>query len=129
VNAYLKFNSILVWTIIHVSEVCFNIKTSGAGQPNKNLRTLVMEYNSHYWNIFDLIRIKFMMGFVLTAGENTTVYTWLTVVSWCCSFKFLRAFKSLRIFVFLLYESLKASKDFMVVMLLMLFTFTAAFSA
>jgi hypothetical protein len=61
--------------------------------------------------------------------DNNYVYAWLTMFSWFSLLKFLRAFASMRVFIKLLVESIAKSKEFMLVLGLMLMTFTSTFHA
>ena len=61
--------------------------------------------------------------------DNNDVYAYLTMVSWLSLLKYLRAFKSLRVFIKLLTSSVEKSKEFILVLGLMLLTFTATFHA
>ena len=92
------------WFMLHLTEEVLQFKQTN-GHKNKyytikHFHKLLLNHFGSIWNYFDISRLFCMIGFMYTG--NTIFYSWLMMISFLSSLKFLRAFPSYRIFIQLL---------------------------
>lgn len=91
----------------------------------KSILKLIWDHFDSIWNYFDLARLIFMVGFIIM--ESNIFYSWLMLSSYLSFLKYLRAFKSYRIFIQLVHACIRSCREFIVVLFIIMVGFTNTF--